>query len=98
MYMGQKDGRVCAAFPLGDGLAGAGVGAYWYSQVTGDSGSGANFGDFKAKTNGIGAVVSYVSKLDGKKVLAEFLWLHEFGVQNRLSGDILFLKAMLFFE
>ena len=91
------DSTFAQHFPMGKGLAGAGVSAYWYQQVTGDSGSGANFGDFKGKTNGIGPVISYVGQLGGHKVLGEFKWLHEYNVEKRLSGDILFLKVLVFF-
>lgn len=91
------DSTFAQHFPMGKGLAGIGLTAYWYQQVTGDSGSGATFGDFEGKTNGVGPVLSYVGQLGGHKVLGEFRWTHEYNVEKRLSGDILFLKAMLWF-
>ena len=45
--------------PLWGGGASAGVTGFGYKQVTGDSGSGAAFGDFKARSFGLGSVVSY---------------------------------------
>lgn len=84
-------------FPLGRGLAGVGIGAYWYKQIKADSGSGATLGDFKAKTTGIGPVLSYVNQAFGQKLISEFRWLHESGVKNRFSGDILYFKAEMFF-
>ena len=91
------DGTIAQHFPLGKGLAGVGITAYWYDQVTGDSGSGAHYGDFEAKTNGFGPVLSYAGQLEGHKAIAELRWMHEYGVEKRMSGDTLFLKAMLFF-
>lgn len=82
-------------FPLAGGLASAGLTGFWYHQVTGDSGDGATFGDFKARSTGIGPVLSYASKVSGKDLIAEFKWLHEFDVERRPEGDTLFLKVVL---
>jgi hypothetical protein len=91
------DGTVAQHFPFAGGMAGVGLTAYWYQQVSGDSGSGASFGKFEARTNGIGPVLSFVGEASGHKAIAELRWMHEYEVQKRLSGDTLFLKAMLFF-
>ena len=91
------DSTFAQHFPLGGGLAGVGVGAYWYQQIKADSGSGANLGDFKAKTTGAGPVLSYVNQAYGQKLVSEFRWLHELDVKNRLSGDILYFKTEMFF-
>ena len=91
------DGMVAQHFPLWGGLAGAGLSGYYCQQVTGDSGTGANLGDFKGKTTGIGPVISYVSTLNNSEFLASFKWLHEVSTNNRLKGDTLFLKIMLKF-
>ena len=88
------DGTLAQHFPLWNGLAGAGVSGYWYRQVTGDSGSGATFGDFKARANGLGPVLSYASKVRGNDVIAELKWLKEFDNENRLEGDTLWLKVL----
>lgn len=85
-------------FPLWGGGAGAGVSAFWYEQLEGDSGTGATFGDFKARSFGVGPVVSYSHKLGSADFVAEFKWLHEFEVEKRPEGDTLFLKAMLKFQ
>jgi hypothetical protein len=84
-------------FPLWGGLAGAGITGFWYQQVTGDSGDGAIFGDFKARSLGIGPTVSWTGKTFGEDFIAEFKWLHESGVKRRPEGDTLFLKAVLKF-
>ena len=38
-----------------------------------------------------GPLLSWVGQVDGKKYIAEFRWMHEYGVEKRLSGDTLFL-------
>jgi hypothetical protein len=81
-------------FPLEGGLVGVGATGFWYQQMTGDSGSGATFGDFRARTWGIGPVLSYITKIGGHDLISEFKWLHEEGTQNRLQGDSLWLKVL----
>jgi hypothetical protein len=88
------DGTLAQHFPWLGGLTGVGVSAYYYQQVTGDSGSGANLGDFKGKSVGIGPVVSYVSKIGTHDTLVELKWLHETETEKRLEGDIVWLKAV----
>lgn len=91
------DGTLAQHFPFAGGLASIGVTGYYYKQVTGDSGSGATFGDFEAKTVGIGPSVSYIKELNDSEFLAELKCLHETSTRNRLEGDTVFLKAMLKF-
>ncbi|KAF0813093.1 hypothetical protein IGB42_02493 [Andreprevotia sp. IGB-42] len=88
------DGTVAQHFPLWGGLAGAGLSAYYYKQVEGDSGSGATLGDFKAKTIGYGPALSYVGKYQSHTISAELKWLHENDTDNRLKGDTLFFKLL----
>jgi len=91
------DGTLAQHFPLFGDLAGAGVSAYYYKQVTADSGDGATLGDFKGKTVGIGPVVSHVTSLWGNDTIFELKWLHEVETENRLKGDIVWLKAVFKF-
>ncbi|MEH6581898.1 MAG: transporter [Halioglobus sp.] len=91
------EATVAQHFPLWGGGASAGITGFWYQQITGDSGSGAAYGDFKARALGIGPVVSLSRKLDNADLIAEFKWLHESGVERRAEGDTLFLKVMLKF-
>jgi hypothetical protein len=81
-------------FPALGGLAGAGLTASLYEQVSGDSGAGATLGDFKAHTFGAGPVASYARKVGGHDLLAELKWIHEFEVDNRVQGDTIFLKVI----
>lgn len=91
------DGTLAQHFPLFGGLAGVGVSGYWYDQLTGDSGSGATFGDFKGRTTGVGPALSYVCKVGGNDLITEIKWLHEVETRNRLEGDYLWLKVVLKF-
>ena len=88
------DGTLAQHFPLFGGLAGAGVSAYYYKQVTADSGDGATLGDFKGKTVGLGPVVSFVTKILDRDTIFELKWLHEVEAENRLKGDIVWFKAV----
>ena len=88
------DGTLAQHFPLFGGLAGAGVSAYYYKQITADSGGGATLGDFKGKTVGIGPVVSFVTKILDRDTIFELKWLHEVETENRLEGDIVWLKVV----
>ena len=90
----HMDGTLAQHFPLWGGLAGAGVNAYYYKQLTGDSGAGATLGDFKGMTTGLGPVMSYSTKVGTHSVTGELKWLHEFDTKNRLEGDIIFFKLL----
>lgn len=87
------DGTLAQHFPWLGGLAGGGVSGYYYQQVTGDSGAGATLGDLKGQTVGVGPVISYITKIGTHDVLTELKWLHEVKTENRLQGDIVWLKA-----
>jgi hypothetical protein len=88
------DGTLAQHFPWLGGLAGVGVSAYYYQQVTGDSGSGATLGAFKGMSTGLGPVVSYAKKIGGHDTVVEIKWLHELDTDNRFKGDIVWLKAV----
>ncbi len=88
------ESTIAQHFAAAGGLLGAGATGYWYEQITGDSGSGATFGGFEAKTIGIGPVVSYVRNVGGHDLLTELKWLTETETKRRLDGDTIFLKVM----
>lgn len=81
------DGTLAQHFPLAGGLAGAGVSAYYYQQVSGDSGSGATLGAFKGRTTGLGPALSYARKVSDHDTIVELKWLHEIETKNRLDGN-----------
>lgn len=88
------DGTLAQHLPLGDyGIIGVGANAFFYDQISGDSGSGATLGDFKGRTAGVGPVISYVTKINGNDVAAELKWLPELSVTRRLKGDTIWFKV-----
>ena len=91
------DGTLAQHFPLAGTLAGFGVSGFYYQQVSADSGDGASFGDFKARSVGAGPVFSLAGKFGDIDLIGELKWLHEFDTKNRLEGDTVFLKAALKF-
>jgi hypothetical protein len=66
----------------------AGVAGFHYQQVTGDSGAGAKLGDFKGRVTSIGPVVTYSFNLGKIPVSTQWMWTHDFDVENRLEGDV----------
>ena len=91
------DGTLAQHFPLWGGLAGVGASGYYYQQLTGDSGEGASFGDFEAKSTGAGPVASYTKKIGDHSYTGELKWLHEFDTEKRLEGDTIFFKFVYTF-
>jgi hypothetical protein len=92
------DGTLAQHLPLWRGLTGIGLTAYYYRQVSDDSGAGATLGAFRAKTVGLGPVVSYVRKIDGHDTIWELKWLHETQTENRMQGNAGWLKVVYKFK
>jgi len=80
--------------PLGPGFIGVGFEAFYYDQITGDSGSGANLGDFEGMTTGIGPVLTYVLPVGENSLVTELRWLPELDTRKRLEGDYVWFKAV----
>jgi hypothetical protein len=74
-------------FPFG--LA-AGVGGYFYQQVTNDHGSGDQVGAFRGRVAAVGPLLSYALKAGAQEVDFSARWFHEFDVQNRVRGDLIY--------
>ncbi len=91
------DFTVAEHLPLFGGIVGVGANAFYYQQITGDSGSGAKLGDFKGRTVGIGPVVSYAMKIWRKDLVAEVKWLPEIEVKHRIKGDYVWFKLGMLF-
>ncbi len=84
--------------PLFGGTIGVGANFFYYQQLEGDSGSGAQFfGEFKGRTIGIGPVLSYITKVWQHDLAAELKWLPEIDVGNRLKGDSIWFKLAMAF-
>ncbi|WP_057831822.1 SphA family protein [Colwellia sp. TT2012] len=88
------DATLAQHFPLWGGLAGVGVTGFYYKQITGDSGDGATYGDFKSHSVGAGPTISFINKVGNTDILAELKWLHEFDTTRRVKGDTIFLKVV----
>jgi len=89
------DGTLAQHFPFLGGISGVGVTAYYYKQVTDDSGEGANLGAFRAKAAGVGPVVSWISKT-GKDIV-EIKYIKDFENEKRLDGDTFWIKYVVSF-
>jgi hypothetical protein len=72
-----------------------GLHGFFLKQITGDSGSGARLGDFKAEAAGVGPALLWTTTVWGQDVTFIAKWLHEFHAQNRLEGDHVFLGLSL---
>ncbi len=91
------DATVAEHLPLFGGFIGVGANAFYYQQVTADSGSGARLGSFEGRTVGIGPVLSYATKICNRDVVVEAKWLPELDTAKRLSGEYVWLKLALVF-
>jgi hypothetical protein len=71
----------------------AGVQAYRFQQLTGDSGSGATLGSFKGRVNGAGVTAAYYFEVGHTPVTMRGHLLKEFGAKNRVAdGTAIFLS------
>jgi hypothetical protein len=69
----------------------AGVGGYFYQQVTNDGGQGdARLGSFKGRVASVGPLASYAFKTAESQIVLGARWFHEFDVKNRVHGDSIF--------
>ena len=91
------DASMQQILPLGSGFANIGAEAWYFQQVTCDSGSGATLGCFKGRTAGIGPVLGYIQPIGKEKLLFELKWLPELETKNRLNGDYIWFKMVYTF-
>jgi hypothetical protein len=81
--------------PVGPGFASIGAETFYLDQISGDSGSGARFGDFERRSWGVGPTLGYVLPHgDNNNFVAEFRWLPEIGTKRQLEGDFFWLKLV----
>jgi hypothetical protein len=71
------------------GLA-AGVGGYYYQQITADGGSGDRIGAFRGRVAAIGPLLSYTLKAGDQEITLSGRWFHEFDVTHRVQGNSIF--------
>jgi len=89
------EGVIQQFLPVGPGILNLGVEGFFFEQITGDSGTGATLGDFKARTYGLGPVLGYVLPFENKQSLVfELKWLTELETKKRLEGDYLWFKMV----
>ena len=69
----------------------AGLQAYYFDQVSGDSGAGAKLGAFKGQASAVGATAAYHFELGKMPAILRFRAFTEFNVKNRLEGDSFWL-------
>jgi len=72
-----------------------GLQGFFLKQITGDHGSGAQLGAFKAEAAGIGPALLWSKDFGHQNVTFIAKWLHEFHAENRLEGDHVFLSFVL---
>jgi hypothetical protein len=63
-----------------------GPSAYFYDQLTGDSGSGDKLGSFEGRVAALGGVIGYNFVVDKIPISTSIKVYREFDVQNRLEG------------
>ncbi|MCF2514498.1 transporter [Sphingomonas sp. G124] len=73
----------------------AGLQAYHFQQVSGDSGEGARLGAFKGRTTGVGATAAFNFNLGKIPVVARARFFEEFGVKNRLDSTTAFFSLTM---
>jgi len=88
------DASVQQIFPLGSGLANIGAEAWYFDQLTCDSGAGATLGCFKGRTAGIGPVLGYIQPIGQQRMIFELKWLPELETKKRLNGDYIWFKMV----
>jgi hypothetical protein len=91
------DASIQQILPLGSGFANIGAEAWYFQQVTCDSGAGATLGCFKGRTAGIGPVLGYIQPIGQEKLIFELKWLPELETKNRLNGDYIWFKMVYTF-
>jgi hypothetical protein len=71
---------------VGKGLV-LGIVGYNYRQLTGDSGAGANFGDFSSSIDAVGAGLTYTTVIGQTPVTFNLRHYREFNAENRFEGN-----------
>ncbi len=92
------DATVAQHFALSGGDAGLGVSAFYYKQVTADTGPRTVFlGSCETLSEGVGPVVSYTHHFGRKQLAIEAKWLPETQVDNTTQGNYVWAKVALAF-
>ncbi len=68
-----------------------GIVGYWFQQLTADTNGPDILGDFKGRVYALGPEIAYQFPGKVHPVGVDLRWYHEFGAENRLQGDGVFL-------
>ncbi|WP_244644266.1 SphA family protein [Azorhizobium oxalatiphilum] len=71
----------------------AGLIGYYYQQITGDSGSGAQLGAYEGRVAALGGTIAYNFEVGKTPVSARLKVYREFAAENRLEGTLGFLTV-----
>jgi hypothetical protein len=71
----------------------AGIAGNVVEQISGDSGSGAQLGPFKAESFGLGPAISYQTVLGHVPLSLAARWEHDLTHHNTFDGDVVSLSA-----
>ena len=74
-----------------------GLAANWVQQLSGDSGSGAKLGAFKAQSFGLGPAVNYTAKWGNTPVSFTAKWERDVTSTNTIGGDLITVNATMVF-
>ncbi len=100
------DATVAQHLPLARlGVIGVGANGFYYQQISDDSGPltqargplAQTLGGLRGRTVGVGPDVSFITKIGKTDLVAEVKWLPELSVENRVKGDLVWLKLGLAF-
>lgn len=69
----------------------AGLTGYYYEQISGDSGDGANLGPFKGRVAAVGLTAAYNFQMGQRPASLRVKYFDEFNVKNRLEGEAVFV-------
>lgn len=72
----------------------AGIQAYHFQQITGDSGNGAVLGSFKGRVTGVGATAKYGFNVGKAPLSLRARLFKEFGEKNRLGNGTSFMLSL----
>lgn len=72
-----------------------GVAAYFYRQISADSGSGAFLGTLKGRVNGAGPAANYSRRMFGHPVALTARYYHEFEAKRHFEGDLILVSATI---
>jgi len=64
---------------------------YYYDQVSADTGSGAQLGDFEGRAFAAGPILRCLLPLLSRNLALTAKWLHEFYTRDRFAGDYIYI-------